>query len=94
MRTKGNRIEPQRQGNGKGNKTITFPTFQVGLVVGCNGGSLTFQLYTEDNTTETFSLKDQEKFDENTMRFKKLEIAAGATVAWYFISKEDLDARV
>ncbi|MBD8138508.1 hypothetical protein IFR10_23820 [Bacillus sp. CFBP 13597] len=94
MRERRNRIEPARQGSGKGNKTFTFPTLQVGLVVGCNGGPVTFKLYTEDNTIETFTLKNLEKFDENTMRFKKFEVVAGATVAWYFISKEDLDARV
>ncbi|MBK5500934.1 hypothetical protein [Peribacillus sp. TH14] len=94
MRYRGNRIEPQRQGAGKGNATFNFPTFQVGLVVGCTGGTLSFKLYTEDNIVETFTLKNQEKFDELTMRFKKLEIIAGATVGWYFVSKENLDARV
>ncbi|MBT2603949.1 hypothetical protein J7E55_13150 [Bacillus sp. ISL-53] len=94
MRERGNRIEPARQGSGKGNATFTFPTFQVGLVVGCNGGPVTFKIYTDHNTTETFTLKDKEKFDELTMRFKKLEIIAGATVGWYYVSKEDLDARV
>ncbi|MFD6439371.1 hypothetical protein ACFWDG_06065 [Peribacillus sp. NPDC060186] len=93
MRSRGNRIEPQRQGTGKGNITVSFPIFQVGLVLGCTGGSLTFKIYTENNV-ETFTLKDREKFNEITMRFKKLEIVAGATVSWYFISKEDLDARV
>lgn len=94
MRNRGDRIEPARQGTGKGNKTFTFPTFQVGLVVGCIGGPVTFKLYTDHNTIETFTLLDKEKFDEYTMRFKKLEIVAGASVAWYFISKENLDARV
>ncbi|MFB6803433.1 hypothetical protein ACFCVU_20035 [Peribacillus butanolivorans] len=94
MRPRGDRIEPARQGSGKGNAVFTFPTFQVGLVVGCMGGSLTFKLYTDHNMVETFTLKDKEKFDELTMRFKKLEIIAGATVGWYFVSKENLDARV
>lgn len=58
------------------------------------GGSLTFKLYTDHNTVETFTLKDKEKFDELTMRLKMLEIITGATVGWYFVSKENLDARV
>ncbi|MES9739511.1 hypothetical protein ABWK46_19605 [Peribacillus frigoritolerans] len=94
MRERGDRIEPARQGSGKGNKTFIFPTFQVGLVVGCTGGSLTFKIFTDANTVETFNLKDKEKFDELTIRFKKLELVAGATVGWYFVSKENLDARV
>lgn len=92
MRPRGNRIEPQRQGTGKGNKTVTFPIFQVGLVLGSTGGSLTFKIYTENNV-ETFTLKDREKFDELTMRFKKLEITAASTVSWYYITSEDLDTR-
>lgn len=94
MRQRGDRIEPQRSGSGKGNATFNFPTFQVGLVVGCTGSSLTFKIYTDHNTTETFTLKDREKFDENTMRSKKLEIIAGATVSWYYVSRENLDARI
>ncbi|KRF63384.1 hypothetical protein ASG99_04455 [Bacillus sp. Soil768D1] len=94
MRYRGNRIEPARQESGKGNATFNFPTFQVGLVVGCMGSSLTFKIYTDHSTVETFTLKDKEKFDELTMRFKKLEIIAGSTVGWYFVSCEDLDARV
>ncbi|MFE3973272.1 MULTISPECIES: hypothetical protein [unclassified Peribacillus] len=93
MRPRGNRIEPQRGGNGKGNKTVTFPKYQVGLVVGCSGGSLTFKIYTDHNTVETFTLKDREVFNELTLQFNKLEIIAGYTVGWYFISSEDLDAR-
>lgn len=94
MRPRGDRIEPQRSGNGRGSKIFTFPTFQVGLVLGCTGGTLSFKLYTEDNTVETFTLKDREKFDELTLRFKRLEIIAGAAVEWYFISRENLDARI
>lgn len=93
MRERGNRIEPQRQGTGKGNKIITFPTFQVGAVVGCTGASLTFKLYTENNTTETFTLKNGEKFSEHTLPFKKLEIIAASSDGWYYVTSEDLDAR-
>lgn len=50
------------------------------------GDSLTFKLYTDYNTVETFTLKDEEKFFELTMRFKKLVIIG--SYSWVVFSKQ------
>jgi hypothetical protein len=94
MRSRGNRIVPGRTDNGKGSKTLMYPGYQVGLVLGCSNGPLTFKLHTESKEVFTFKLYNGEKFDEHTERFNMLEIQANSDVMWYAISQVDIDARV
>lgn len=89
----GNRIEPTSSGSGKGNAVIGFSQWQSRLRIGCTEGSITFTIKNEEKRTETFTIHAGERFNEEVIRFKELNIVANDSSSWQYTGYIDLDSR-
>jgi hypothetical protein len=89
-----NRHVPWYSDTVTGSSIIKFPQWAVRLVIVNGDKEMTFKIKNKDLKTETFSLHPGERFDEEVVPYKELEVIVDNSGSWWYMSHVDIDAKV